>query len=77
MMPIGFYFHALRGNGAAASPSAADLAQYGTLTAHLCKTLKMIGLKRVPRDVTPTLQSYLKAVSQPDAPDPQEDAESE
>jgi hypothetical protein len=58
------------------APSAADLAQCGT-RAHLCKTLKMIGLKRVPRDVTPTLQSYIKAVSQPDAPDPQEDAESE
>jgi hypothetical protein len=40
---------------------AAALATYGTLTAHLCKALKMIGLKRVPRDMTPTLQSYLEA----------------
>jgi hypothetical protein len=43
------------------APSTADLALYGTLTSHLVKTLRTIGLKRVPRDVTPTLQSYLDA----------------
>jgi hypothetical protein len=45
-----------------------DLALYGTLTSHLCKALKMIGLKRVPHDVTPSLRGYLEAVSEPETP---------
>jgi hypothetical protein len=47
----------------APAPSTADLAAYGTLTSHLGKTLRLIGLKRVPRDVTlaPTLRDYLDA----------------
>jgi hypothetical protein len=54
----------------APAPSHADLALYGTLTAHLCKALKMIGLKRVPRDMTPTLSDYLEArVVEPDEKD--------
>jgi hypothetical protein len=44
----------------------ADLALYGTLTAHLAQALKLLGLKRQPRDVTPTLRDYLEA-KQPDA----------
>jgi hypothetical protein len=45
------------------APSTADLAAYGTLTSHLGKTLRLLGLKRVPKDITsiPTLESYLEA----------------
>jgi hypothetical protein len=39
-----------------------ELATYGTLTSHLTRALRVLGLKRVPKDVTPTLQSYLDAV---------------
>jgi hypothetical protein len=46
------------------APSTADLAIYGTLTSHLARTFKLLGLKRQPRDVTPTLQSYLDSVRQ-------------
>jgi hypothetical protein len=38
-----------------------ELAIYGTLTSHLARTLNLLGLKRVPRDVTPTLRDYLEA----------------
>jgi hypothetical protein len=50
------------------APSAADILAYGTLTSHLGKTLRLLGLKRVARDVTPTptLSDYLSA-KQPDA----------
>jgi hypothetical protein len=46
-----------------AAPSAAELALYGTLTSHLGKTLRLLGLKRQPRDVTPipSLSEYLNA----------------
>ena len=40
-------------------PEYPEIALYGTLTSHLARTLKVLGLKRQPRDVTPTLQSYL------------------
>ena len=46
-----------------------DVTSYGTLTGHLTTALKAIGLKRVPRDVTPTLRDYLTAVRQPDESD--------
>jgi hypothetical protein len=39
---------------------------YGTLTGHLARTLSLLGLKRMPRDVTPTLRDYLEAARQPD-----------
>jgi hypothetical protein len=35
--------------------------------------LKLLGLKRRPQDVTPTLQSYLEAVRKPDASDQEKD----
>jgi hypothetical protein len=38
-----------------------DLGTYGMLTGHLTRALKTIGLKRQPRDVTPSLQDYLDA----------------
>jgi hypothetical protein len=44
----------------------AGLAQYGTLTSHLSRALKLLGLKRVLKDMTPTLQSYLEARAEPD-----------
>jgi hypothetical protein len=49
------------------APSTADLAVYGTLTSHLGKTLRLLGLKRVPKDVTPTLRDYLDAARRPDS----------
>ena len=55
------------------APTNADIAQYGTLTSHLARTFKLLGLKRQPRDVTPTLQSYLNAVRAPDTADVAED----
>jgi hypothetical protein len=39
----------------------AELALYGTLTAHLARTFNLLGLKRQPRDITPTLRDYLDA----------------
>jgi hypothetical protein len=47
-------------------PIMADLAIYGTLTSHLTTALRAIGLKRRPRDVTPTLRSYLEAAREPE-----------
>jgi hypothetical protein len=47
------------------APSTADLALYGTLTAHLARALKLLGLRRVPKDVTPTLGDYLSTVREP------------
>jgi hypothetical protein len=43
-----------------------DAVAYGTLTGHLNRTLSTLGLKRRPRDVTPTLNEYLTAARQPD-----------
>jgi hypothetical protein len=42
-----------------------DLAIYGELTDRLGRTLQRLGLKREPRDVTPSLKDYLKAVRAP------------
>jgi hypothetical protein len=39
----------------------AEIALHATLTSHLARTLKVLGLKRVPKDVTPSLQDYLDA----------------
>ena len=49
----------------AAKGETFDMMAYGTLTGHLTRALKAIGLKRLPRDVTPTLQGYLDAARQP------------
>jgi hypothetical protein len=38
-----------------------DAATYGQMTGHLARALRALGLKRVPRDVTPTLTDYLTA----------------
>jgi hypothetical protein len=58
------------------APSTADLAIYGTLTSHLARTFKLLGLKRQPRDVTPTLQSYLDAARRPTDTEQEGEAES-
>jgi hypothetical protein len=39
------------------------------LTSHLTRTLSVLGLKRQPRDITPTLKDYLDAVRQPIEPE--------
>ena len=39
----------------------------------VARALKVLGLKRLPRDVTPTLQSYLEAVRRTDTIDADED----
>jgi hypothetical protein len=44
-----------------------DATVYGTLTGHPTRTLGVLGLKRQPRDITPTLRDYLEAVREPDA----------
>jgi hypothetical protein len=49
-----------------------DAIAYGTLTGHLTRALRVLGLKRVPHDVTPTLQNYLDAARQPDEDDDSE-----
>ena len=46
----------------------AELATYGTQTSHLTRALRVLGLKRQPRDITPTLSDYL-AARQPGPPD--------
>jgi hypothetical protein len=48
-----------------------DVNIYGELTDRLGRALQRLGLKRRPRDVTPTSQDYLAAMRppQPDNPD--------
>jgi hypothetical protein len=59
----------------AAEGKSFDPIVYGQLTGHLTRALKALGLKRTPKDVTPTLADYLNAVRQPQ-PQP-EDEETE
>jgi hypothetical protein len=58
----------------ALSGGTLDATVYSTLTGQLTRTLNAVGLKRLPKDVTPTLQRYLEAV-RPDAPDQDADAD--
>ena len=46
--------------GEAAQGRDIDLFTYGTLTDRLGRALQRLGLKRVPRDVGPTLADYLQ-----------------
>jgi hypothetical protein len=50
----------------AAAGEPFDLTIYATATGHLGRTLRLLGLKRVPRDTTPSLRDYLDAARQPD-----------
>jgi hypothetical protein len=50
----------------AAAGEPFDLTTYATATGHLGRTLKLLGLKREPRDTTPSLRDYLDAQRQPD-----------
>jgi hypothetical protein len=50
----------------AAAGEPFDLTTYATATGHLGRTLKLLGLKRQPRDTTPSLRDYLDAARQPD-----------
>jgi hypothetical protein len=45
----------------AADGQLLDLTSYGMLTRHLTRALRALGLKREPRDVSPTLRDYLAA----------------
>ena len=47
--------------GRALSGEEIDLDGYGQLTDRLGRTFQRLGLRRVPRDVTPTLDAYLAA----------------
>jgi hypothetical protein len=42
-----------------------DVEMYGRIASHLRRILETLGVERRPRDVTPTLQSYLQAKGQP------------
>jgi hypothetical protein len=48
-----------------------DATVYSTLTGQLTRTLTTVGIKRLPKDVTPTLQGYLDATRQPDSEEPE------
>jgi hypothetical protein len=54
-------------------PETFDVTAYVAMMGHLARALKVLGLKRLPRDVTPTLQSYLEAVRRTDTIDADED----
>ena len=56
-----------RMEGEAALGNEIDLDAYGTLTDRLGRALQRLGLKRVPRDVTPSLADYLRSRQQSDA----------
>jgi hypothetical protein len=51
---------------AALAGAALDATVYGHLTGHLTRALRTLGLKRQPRDETPSLRQYLDAARQPD-----------
>jgi len=47
--------------GRAVAGEAIDFDSYGTMVNVLARTLRTLGLKRIPRDVSLDLQSYLRA----------------
>jgi hypothetical protein len=53
----------------AASGGSFDLPTYAMATGHLVRALRAIGLKRMPRDITPSLRTYIEAVRAPDPVD--------
>jgi hypothetical protein len=54
---------------AAAEGKPFDIIAYCLATNCLTRALKALGLKRQPRDITPTLKDYLDAVRQPIEPE--------
>jgi hypothetical protein len=50
-----------------------DVTGYTTMMGHLSRTLKVLGLRREPRDVTPSLASYLETLRQPAAPEDEDE----
>jgi hypothetical protein len=48
----------------AAAGEPFDLTAYATATGHLGRTLKLLGLKREPREEVPSLRDYLDAARQ-------------
>jgi hypothetical protein len=45
----------------ALSGGTLDATVYSTLTEQLTRTLNAVGIKRLPKDVTPTLRDYIEA----------------
>jgi hypothetical protein len=69
-----------RMEGEAAAGAAIDLETYGKLTDRLGRTFQRLGLKRQPRDVTPSLAEYLaslQAQSEPEAAEADDEADDE
>jgi hypothetical protein len=56
-----------RMEGEAAAGAEIDLELYGRLVDRLGRAFQRLGLKRQPRDVTPTLSEYLAALRQSEA----------
>jgi hypothetical protein len=48
----------------AAAGEPFDLTTYSTATGHLGRTLRLLGLKRLPREDVPSLRQYLDAARQ-------------
>jgi hypothetical protein len=58
-----------RMEGEAAQGKAIDLIAYGMLTDRLGRALQRLGIKRIARDVTPDLQTYLTSRARQEADD--------
>jgi len=66
--------------GDAAAGAAINLEDYGKLTDRLGRAFQRLGLKRQPRDVTPSLAEYLaslQAQSEPEAAEADDEADDE
>ena len=50
----------------ALSGGTLDATVYSTLTGQLTRTLNSVGIKRLPKDVTPTLRDYIEATREPE-----------
>jgi hypothetical protein len=53
----------------AAPLEPAEVSSYVLMTGHLARTLRALGLKRRPRDITPSLKDYLAAAKRPESSD--------
>src|SRR5262249_30654689 len=69
-----------RMEGEAAAGAAIDLETYGKLTDRLGRAFQRLGLKRQPRDVTPSLAEYLESLqaeSEPETAEADDEADDE
>jgi hypothetical protein len=53
--------------GEAAAGNKVNLEQYGTLTDRLGRCFQRLGLERVAKNITPTLQQYLASIKEQEA----------